>query len=59
MKYNMTFVTGNMMLEIKIIGMAEERGLQWRKTGMKVSIVGLDEEMRDIIEAHCDRFWGW
>lgn len=56
--YNISFV-GNTMLEIKVIGLCEERGFSWRKSGEKVSVMGVDNEVRDIIEKHSDRFWGW
>lgn len=56
--YNMTFI-GNAYLEAKIIGMCEERGLSWRKDGIRVSVIGIDQHMRDIIEKDSDNFWGW
>lgn len=57
--YNMSFITTDMMIEMKVIGLCEERGYSWRKNSTKISVMGVDNEIRDIIEKHSDKFWGW
>lgn len=54
--FNMTF-KGE--IEFKVIGLCELRGYKWRKNGDKVSVIGVDQEIRDIIEEYADAFWGW
>lgn len=55
--YNYGFKTTNWHLEQKIIGICEERGYKWRKTGLTCYVFGVDEQVRTMIEVRSDSFW--
>lgn len=59
MKYNFTFIVNDPMMEVKIESALRSDGYKTQRDGRRLTVIGVDDEWRAIIEKHADRLWAF
>lgn len=59
MKYNYTFITDDPMMEVKVEAGLRSDGYKVQRQGRRLTVVGIDDEWRAIIEKHAGRMWAF
>lgn len=57
MKYNVTFIVYDPLMEIRIEAGLRGDGYAVQRMGRKLTVIGINEEWRGIIEKHANRLW--
>ena len=57
MKYNVTFIVYDPLTEIRIEAGLRGDGYAVQRTGRKLTVIGINEEWRSIIEQYANRLW--
>ena len=59
MKYNMSFIIDDPMMEVKVEAGLRSDGYKVQRHGRKLTVVGIDAEWRGIIERYANRLWAF
>ncbi len=59
MKFNYTFIVNDPMMEVKIESGLRSDGYAVQRSGRKLTVVGVNEEWRALIERYADRLWAF
>lgn len=57
--YNATVNFNDIMTEIKVLAMCELKGVKTRRAGRGWDLIGMTEDVRNIVLEKADRFVAW
>lgn len=59
MKYNYTFIVNDPMTEVKIESALRSDGYKVQRAGRKLTVIGINEEWRNVLERYADMLWAF